>query len=118
MALSNILVEPRREITETGVGILAFILFLLPPIIVQIFIPMHQGTPGDIPWVVGLLMWTALYIMGIILGLGLGSLLLFLIHAAGEGICTILAKVNIHLRPSQRYRRDYRNQIVKDGMDY
>ena len=114
MALSNILIEPRREFTETGMGITAFILFLIPPVIIQGYFPMYGNSPGDMPYLIGLLLWSLIYLATIAIGSFLGYITLILIHTVGEITCNLLEGIGIHLRPRQRYRRNWNNKIVKD----
>src|SRR5713226_7817612 len=97
MALSNILREPRREITETIIGML---LVGLPLLANSVFTNWAmtgyvQHTPAEAPYVVAWIfvffMWPAIIVVG--------WLALLAFHAAGDGICNILDDAGIHLRP-------------------
>jgi hypothetical protein len=98
MALSNIFREPRREITETGIG-LAIV-----------------AVPGAADFCFGLWVHREYppntlsdgMVSGLVLLVGIGILmflcacLLRVSHALGEAICDKLEGVGIHLRPRQR----------------
>lgn len=99
MALSNIFKEPRREITETLVG-----LTVVAPLIVLDVRCAHwmQGLdPKDAPPFPILLALAALGIL--VVGI-FGSFALIGIHAAGEKVCDALARKGLNLRPTVRYR--------------
>jgi len=87
MALSNIFNEPRRELTETFVGILIVSAVLL---IDYAFASLLENYTG-LPWSAGMI----LGILSIIVVIGF----LIVIHAIGEEICDLLQRHNIHLRP-------------------
>jgi hypothetical protein len=76
MALSNIFKEPRREITETVVGLAVAVPF----------------ATADC------------YLFGLNLGAFLGAMVggAVFIHEAGESLCDYLQEAGIHLRPRQR----------------
>lgn len=98
MALSNIFREPRREITESMVGVLIAIFF------VGIFFGADYKIVTDIGVnstqdlvlgmiVIGVAMTIGAFVLsGIIVGT----------HALGELICNRLEGANIHLRPRER----------------
>ena len=96
MALSNILREPRREITETAIGVAVV------------------GIPIALDYVFGVAVsddkhpvWLGMLLGAVLLALAFlataGVLIVVLgIHEVGEGICNTLQKRNIHLRPRVR----------------
>jgi hypothetical protein len=99
MALSNIRKEPRREITESLVGIL-----VLVAVIYGDYTFAAWAVPVDSPdravfipitMVVGLI---GLFVAGLIL-----AGLLYLTHSIGEVVCDSLAERGLELRPKQRY---------------
>ena len=101
MALSNMLREPRREITETVVGLAAIVgfCFLDYPFAIW-FQEATGGLPhGGCPWPLGL------FVGAIVLVLVLG--LAIFVHFVGEEICDALARRGAELRPKQRYQRRY-----------
>ena len=94
MALSNIFREPRREITESAVGIAAFALLVYGDY--EFASWFHEVTKpvGACPIPIGM-------ILGVIAALlGIGAL--FLTHAIGEGVCNSLARRGVELRPKRR----------------
>lgn len=101
MALSNIFREPRREITESVVGIaaVAFVLGGFAWLDYSIAVASwaqngsHPNDFGD--YLVGA---TFLLILG---GIALG-ILTVMTHAIGEGICNSLARRGLELRPTRR----------------
>lgn len=101
MALSNIFREPRREITETIIG-----LMVLTP---YIWVSQHLVTschqvPG--PGGVGLTPWPVAYLLAYIL---VAAAIFFLIviaigiHGTGNFVCNQLEVMGLRLRPSKRY---------------
>lgn len=100
MALSNILREPRREITETAVGLVAaggLICFIIIPDYYFAFwwYEFTGGKNGGCPWQIGL-------ILGVLF-LFCATLMLAGVHRLGDGICNLLQRRGIHLRPRERY---------------
>ena len=91
MALSNILKEPRREITEQLVGTL--VIFGLP-VADAIF---AHCAPWDMMGI-GLS-------LGTILALGVAAVVAVanIVHAIGEATCNALEARGVHLRPRRRY---------------
>ena len=98
MALSNILREPRRELTETAVG-----LAIVVPLIyadysfgqwLQDYAGYDKHGDAHLPWVIGMG-------VGTLAGIAI-SLSAIIIHALGTAICDTLDKHDIHLRPRQR----------------
>lgn len=107
MALSNIFREPRREITESAVGLAlsvvaigadyAFALWL------QEYVGAHPHKSPNIPYTLNC------YYIPWPLGMGLGicgalilCLIAFITHAFGDSICNALQRNGIHLRPRNR----------------
>jgi hypothetical protein len=99
MALTNISKEPRREITETILGLLVVTLVLFPDYFAAVrFQEASGGFKNGCPWPIGMI-----FIPLVILGLGalsFGSVLL--IHFIGEKVCGFLRKFNIDPRPVRR----------------
>lgn len=97
MALSNIFREPRREITETVVG-----LVLLVPAWADYRFGVWLATflaPPDKD------MYVMLVVVGTMLGvalMGAAVLSIVILHAVGESICDALEDRGMHLRPRQR----------------
>lgn len=98
MALSNMLREPRREITESAVGILTLGAILVPVIGLDYLIAVALHL---VPLPIGML-------FGILIEMG-GFMLIFsllqLTHAIGDGVCTALENRGVQMRPRQRYGR-------------
>lgn len=96
MALSNIFREPRREITESAVGIAIVAGFLYGDYCFAAWLySMTADNPrGGFPVVLGMIMGVVFFIVCI------GMLVLT--HALGEAICNALAKRGLELRPRQR----------------
>jgi len=103
MALSNIFNEPRREITETLVGLVLAVL---------ICVALYYGTSRAIePLGLEFMGWPA-HILVMCLGVlalaatFIGSVILWglaiFIHFIGEEICNSLEERGIHLRPWDR----------------
>jgi hypothetical protein len=101
MALSNMLREPRREIIETVVGIMAFSVFLLfDTFFARWFQAVttdsnggRNGCPIPIAYLLGVLAFMAL--IGIV----------FFIHFLGEELCDFLDDHGLELRPNPRENR-------------
>jgi len=105
MALSNIGNEPRREITESVLGIIVFAALVGGIIWVDRFFAQ---------WLMGPLNAVdnserfACYVIGfliIMVGMLVSVGVLFLTHSLGEGICEFLAARGLELRPKQRYNK-------------
>ena len=98
MALSNILNEPQREITETVVGALLIAGFIAGDYYLSQWTQNLAGGWKEYPWPAGMILNG--------LGMIIGSLLLliipFAIHALGEAMCNGLQSVGIHLRPKRK----------------
>jgi hypothetical protein len=81
MALSNILREPRREITETLVGLLVIGILVASGTAFGVWVHTHfTTTPVELGMVVGL----------------------FPFHNVGEDICNWLERNGVYLRPRNR----------------
>jgi len=98
MALSNILREPRREITETAIGLSLIVLFCLADYyladIVYSSMMMIDDRHDNFLHVMSFIA-SALVIIVIIGGFVLA-------HSMGQSLCDWLQKNNIHLRPKRR----------------
>lgn len=96
MALSNIIREPRREITESVVGLTMFggVVGLDYYFALWFSDAMAATSMGSCP-----------VFLGMMLGLMGGILIVFLAfitHALGDGICNALERNGIQLRPRNR----------------
>lgn len=103
MALSNILREPRREITESAVGILAVGAVAVPALWLDYlfavwFREVSGGDASGVPWPVGIVIGALLTLAAVLFF----SMVLAATHAAGEGICNALQRRGIYLRPRER----------------
>ena len=98
MALSNIFREPRREITETVVGLVVLGVF---PVADCIFAySMEDQNHGFWAWIIaGLALLFALIVV-----LACITALALVIHAIGEVICNKLEARGVYLRPRRRGR--------------
>jgi hypothetical protein len=95
MALSNIFVEPRRELTESGIGIAFVGLLLLIDLPIAFWIEHRiDRLPFGAAMVIGFLSIVIIF------------LALLLIHLIGEGLCNYLTRQGIEIRPKIRYRMD------------
>lgn len=101
MALSNMLNEPRRELTETAVGIgVAAGVCLLDYAFANWLADVTAGTPARAP----LAIWLAVGLVVIIFG----GMAIVAIHAIGDATCNALQRQGVHLRPRRRYVRTTR----------
>lgn len=100
MALSNMRREPRRELTESGLGILAFGAFVAADFMVCRAIVPYYNVPYAPPW------WVAIVALMILVGL-LGPILfmgfLYLTHEVGEVVCGWMADLGYDPRPRNRH---------------
>lgn len=96
MALSNIFREPRREITESVVGltIAGGLLWADCRFARWLQNVWPYTTPDAPPLIVGM-------IFGLV-GVMVAMMFFALTHALGDGICNVLQTRGIHLRPRQR----------------
>ena len=103
MALNNIGREPRREITESAIGILATIVWLGVAFLVAAhFDPYYVNGPQDYrpSWAFSVSFITfVIATVGPVLLFGV----LFITHALGEEVCDWLKALRIDPRPRQRY---------------
>lgn len=99
MALSNICKEPRREITESlvGIGIVAGVVYGDYLLAKGIF-GIH---PDRFDFVLVMVLIPIVLAIGSLFSFGL----LHLTHAVGEGICNSLADHGLELRPKNRPAR-------------
>ena len=95
MALSNMLNEPRREITETAAGIGLVCL----PVGLDYFGVLWLRDPADPDpvWV-----WMVVVAIGMLFAAVGVALCALLIHAVGEVICDFLEDRGLYLRPRTR----------------
>lgn len=97
MALSNIWREPRRELTESVVGVGVMGAFFYGDYWLAVWLnsqdPKHAGI---LCW---MLVGAGILALAVLIA---GSLILFT-HFIGEEICNSLAKRGIELRPQRRY---------------
>jgi hypothetical protein len=96
MALSNIRIEPRREITETILGVVLVGGFLWLDYESALWTQELAGGWREYPWPAGMFC-NGLCLALILIG---GPLL---IHLVGELGCEFLEGVGVRLRPRQRY---------------
>lgn len=95
MALSNILNEPRREITETLIGLVPIVALLYCDYRFALWFQAFTGGPEKgCPWPGGLLIGLLIFMFGL--------LLLLAIHFVGEEICDALANRGFDPRPKVR----------------
>jgi len=110
MALSNIWREPRREITESVIGIVAFAAFGWPICLgaswfAKVSGPADAANSNHAPpyffrFIVGLIgCFLALVAVYFVL-----KLFLHITHLIGEAVCGILARFGMEPRPKDRYR--------------
>lgn len=95
MALSNIFREPRREITETLIGVTAAVIIMVIPYYFAEWLEVASGgrTRG-VPVFIGIFVGIALEATSVAL--------LFFIHFIGEEICDWLDERGLRLRPRSR----------------
>jgi len=101
MALSNIMREPRREITESVVGFIAFVGYIFVDYLVsQAMDPYYVTTRYSPPW--GLTIVFVMLFVGIISPIVIFAAF-YLTHAIGEMVCGWMKAANVDPRPRQRY---------------
>lgn len=107
MTLSNIFREPRREITESAVGLAIFGVAIWADYEFAVWLQDYAGyytgannvTKAECPWPLGMM----LGMMGTI-ALTLGTAIIMVAsHALGDAVCNALQARGIHLRPKRRY---------------
>ncbi len=101
MALSNILKEPRREITETLLGFAVVVTVIGVPLLADygLAIWLEDGK-HSLPE--RMLFGPLIALTGIAL-IALLTMVTYLIHEIGEAICNSLEAKGVQLRPRQRY---------------
>lgn len=99
MALSNIFNEPRREITESvvGIGIVAVLIVSDYPAACW-FQEFTGGAQYGCPWRLGLLLIPVVMVLVVMVSM----MALFATHALGDAACDALQRRGIHLRPRNR----------------
>lgn len=102
MALSNILKEPRREITETLAGLFIFVVLMWPDYKLGVLLRSLMVDSGGKP-AFPVLFCMFLAALGSVTAFFFGCLVLSAIHAFGEIICEFLDGYGIRLRPKDRY---------------
>lgn len=96
MALSNLHREPRREITESVVGITVFAILVLADYRFAVwFQALVGGPPGELPMPIAM-------ILGLIFGLAILATVYFT-HFLGEIVCRWLRNMGLEVRPKDRY---------------
>lgn len=97
MALSNIFREPRREITESivGMGLFAAFVCLVKPVSWWLF---HEQSDYQRMWL------GYMFIAVILIGISIGFIffMLAVTHFFGEVICDVLASCGLEMRPRNR----------------
>lgn len=96
MALSNIFREPRREITETVVGVLAVTpLMWTAYAFANWFVTAVENPP---PYVIALVMGAVVSLVALMVV----WVTLYLTHVVGEVTCGLLENAGLRLRPRRR----------------
>lgn len=96
MALSNMLREPRREITESVVGLLIFAVYMSVSYWFALWIcEQDRATPFAVAMVFSML--GVFYVPFALMAV------MFVVHVAGDIACDMLEAIGVHLRPRQRY---------------
>jgi hypothetical protein len=101
MALSNIFREPRREITETVVGVALITIPVVADYFAALELQKLSGGWSEFPWPIGMLFAPLLVMAAAAVAFGLP----LVVHAIGEIGCEALEERGIHLRPRNRVRR-------------
>jgi hypothetical protein len=106
MALSNVFREPRRELTESAVGIAITVAVLGPVLGLDYlfglwfyeFMGGAKAGPVGEGVLFGMLIGAVVILVGgLVIFLGL-----LVTHAIGEGVCNALQRRGVHLRPRVR----------------
>ena len=99
MALSNTLKEPRRELTETGVGVAVITAAIGADYAFASWFITNFPPNGSFP-----------YMFAVVVGMFIGALIvlmtwgfLLFAHFLGEVICDSLANNGIYVRPKRRW---------------
>ena len=103
MTISNIRREPRREITESLVGIGVFA--VLSAIDFGLAVWGHADDPSHSTLEWACMWFFALAFLAVVVAIALLVVKVFLLatHAIGESVCNSLETRGIRLRPRQRY---------------
>lgn len=107
MALSNILREPRREITETALGIIVIGIIVYPDYKFACWLHKACGNMAYanrevLPVPIGMIIGPVLLVL--ILMVLIGTLMVLIgIHNIGEGVADSLARHGVQVRPRKRY---------------
>lgn len=116
MALSNIRKEPRREIMESVVGTLAFILFLFAcnPLAYAL---QATGMFGAVDMHHGLAYTVSAFILlaAFWIAVGLGIFLVHGLHNIGDFLCDMLGEIGLDPRPRGRARKEIKYERNKYG---
>lgn len=99
MALSNMLNEPRREITETVVGLAIVAAFLAADYYLTAWIRGIRNME-EMFWQTGVAVGVCMVCVSALL-----IVAAYAIHALGEGACNRLEDAGVQLRPRDRRRR-------------
>jgi hypothetical protein len=105
MALSNIFREPRREITETVVGVALITIPVVADYFAALELQKLSGGWSEFPWPIGMLFVPLIVILGAMAVAAVAFGLPLVVHAIGEIGCEALEERGIHLRPRNRVRR-------------
>lgn len=117
MALSNMAVEPRREWTEQGLGVIGLVLYVVFSLVLALHLRTWNGHDNsDVAQVIlstfatgiGLVISLALLVM-------LSTGIWYLIHEVGEMVCELLALVGLDPRPKKRFAKDWNGKIVRSN---
>jgi hypothetical protein len=104
MALSNIFREPRREITETVVGMALVTVPIAADYFAALGLQKLSGGWNEFPWPWGMVFVPFGVIIVATVGAAVGLGFPLVVHAIGEIACEALEERGIHLRPRNRVR--------------
>lgn len=110
MTLSNIFIEPRREITESviGIGFSTVPLSIFGWATYSVALTMKADVSFSKLFLAAIIVAVAfIIIIGVVAGF------FAVTHAIGSGLCNALEKRSIQLRPKERYRRNSRGAIER-----
>ncbi len=94
MALSNILNEPQREVTESVVGLALLAMYFVCDYSFALWFCKITAAPNNGCF------WIVVFFIGPLLTLVIVAAL-FATHAIGESICNALERRGVRLRPSR-----------------
>lgn len=116
MALSNIFNEPRREITETAVGITVVVGIVAVDYVLTKFVEKSvRSSPADTSVFIAM-MGISLAIM-IMVGAVI-AIASIIIHAIGECVCNMLERRGINLRPRHRSQQVFTGEAKMNDPTY